>query len=87
MNMPNREASLREVLTNNCNQVAQFLGIGQAEIELLNNASQGILEKSEEIISEMIEEFFRDPESARIFREAGLTRGVSQEISQEMGVK
>jgi len=85
--MSNHEASLREFLANNCSQIAQFLGIGQAEIELLNNASQDILEKSEEIISEMTEEFFRDPESARIFQEAGLTREVSQEISQEMGAK
>ena len=72
--MSNREASLREVLANNCSQIAQFLGMGQAEVELLHKASQGVLEKSGEIVGEILGELFRDPESARIFQEAGLTR-------------
>ena len=72
--MSNHGAPLREVLANNCSQIAQFLGMGQAEAELLHKASHGVLEKGGEIVGEIVGELFRDPESARIFQEAGLTR-------------
>jgi len=72
--MSNRGAPLREVLANNCSQIAQFLGMGQAEVELLHKASHGVLEKGGEIVGEILGELFRDPEAVRIFQEAGLTR-------------
>jgi hypothetical protein len=66
--------SLREALAKNCSQISSFLGMGSAEIELLHKASQGVLEKSGVIVGEILGELFRDPESARILQEAGLTR-------------
>jgi len=59
--MSNRWAPLREVLANNCSQIAQFLGMGQAEVELLHKASHGVLEKGGEIAGEILGELFRDP--------------------------
>ena len=59
--MSNRWAPLREVLANNCSQIAQFLGMGQAEVELLHKASHGVLEKGGEIAGEILGELSRDP--------------------------
>jgi hypothetical protein len=66
--------SLREALAKNCSQISSFLGMGPAEIELLHRALQGVPEKSGVIVGEILGELFRDPESARILQEAGLTR-------------
>jgi hypothetical protein len=54
--------------------------MGQAEVELLHKASHGVLEKGGEIVGEIVGEVFRDPEAARVFQEAGLTRDALEEM-------
>ena len=48
--------------------------MGKAEVKFLNEASQAVMARSEEIVGEIVGELFRDPESARILQEASLTR-------------
>jgi hypothetical protein len=67
-------SQLREVLSQNCRQVTRYLGMGETELRLLREASQAVMARSEEIVGEIVGELFRDPESARILQEAGLTR-------------
>jgi len=71
-------SQLREVLSQNCRQVTRILGMGEAELRLLREASQAVMARGEEIVGEMVGELFRDPESARILQEAGLTREALQ---------
>jgi hypothetical protein len=74
--MSGNAALLREALMQNCSQVTRYLGMDQAQVNLLREASQAVLARSEEIIGEILGEVFRDPESARILQDAGLTREV-----------
>jgi len=52
--------------------------MGEAELRLLREASQAMMARSEEIVGEIVGGLFRDPESARILQEAGLTREALQ---------
>ena len=67
-------SQLREILSQNCSQVTRYLGMGEAEVKLLREASRAVMERGEEIVGEIVGEVFRDPESARILQEAGFTR-------------
>ena len=71
-------SQLREVLSQNCRQVTRYLGMGEAELRLLREVSQAVTARGEEIVGEIVGESFRDPESARILQEAGLTREALQ---------
>jgi hypothetical protein len=71
-------SQLREFLSQNCRLVSRFLGMGEAELRLLRESSQAVMARSETIVGEIVEELFRDPESARILQEAGLTREALQ---------
>jgi len=76
--MSRNVAQLREVLLPNPSQVTRCLGMGEAELRLLREASQAMMARSEEIVGEIVGGLFRDPESARILQEAGLTREALQ---------